>query len=252
VVLLVEDNDDVRTFVRSTLQDHYQVLEANGGQQGIRLAGEHVPDLVITDLMMPGMDGYQVCAALRQDERTSHIPLIMLTAKTDLDSRLEGLEAGADSYLGKPFSHRELLAQINSLLNGRRQLRERYSRENVWQPGGTDLPSLERAFLDRVRAAIEAHLDDEQYSVERLGQEVGLSRAQLHRKLKALTNHTPGDLMRIIRLEQALVLLKANVGTVAEVAYRVGFGNPSNFSTSFSRHFGYPPSQVQKKAGSSA
>ncbi|MBD0254253.1 MAG: response regulator [Cytophagales bacterium] len=252
VVLVVEDNDDVRTFIRSTLQEHYQVLEAGSGAAGLRLAGEHVPDLIITDLMMPGMDGYQVCAALRQDERTSHIPVVMLTAKTDLDSRLEGLEAGADSYLGKPFSHRELIAQINNLLSVRRQLRERYSRENVWQPGSSDLPSLERAFLDRVRAAIEAHLDDEQYSVERLGEDVGLSRAQLHRKLKALTNQTPGDLVRIIRLEQALALLKANVGTVAEVAYRVGFGNPANFSTSFSRHFGYPPSQVHKKADPSA
>jgi DNA-binding response OmpR family regulator len=252
VVLLVEDNDDVRTFVRSTLQEYYQVLEAGNGREGIRLAGEHVPDLVVTDLMMPGMDGYQVCATLRQDERTSHIPVIMLTAKTDLDSRLEGLETGADSYLGKPFSHRELIAQINNLLHVRRQLRERYSKENVWQSGGADLPSLDRAFLDRVRAAIEAHLDDEQYSVERLGEDVALSRAQLHRKLKALTNQTPGDLIRIIRLERALALLKAHAGTVAEVAYRVGFGNPSNFSTSFSRYFGYPPSQVQKKADSSA
>ncbi|HEX8529465.1 MAG TPA: ATP-binding protein, partial [Cytophagales bacterium] len=252
VVLVVEDNADVRTFVRSTLQEHYQVLEAANGPAGLQLAGEHVPDLIITDLMMPGMDGYQVCTALRQDERTSHIPVIMLTAKTDLDSRLEGLEAGADSYLGKPFSHRELIAQINNLLTVRRQLRERYGRENVWQPGESGLPSLDRAFLDRVRAAIEAHLDDEQYSVERLGEDVGLSRAQLHRKLKALTNQTPGDLMRIIRLEQALALLKANVGTVAEVAYRVGFGNPANFSTSFSRHFGYPPSQVLKKADPSA
>jgi AraC-like DNA-binding protein len=158
------------------------------------------------------------------------------------------LETGADSYLSKPFSHRELIAQINNLLQVRRLLRERYSQAHIWQIGPTALPSLEQAFLDRVRAAIEAHLDDEQYSVDGLGSDVGLSRTQLHRKLKALIDQAPGDLIRVVRLEHALALLKGNVGTVAEVAYQVGFGNPANFSTSFSRHFGYPPSQVQKKA----
>jgi DNA-binding response OmpR family regulator len=251
-VLLIEDNEDVRTFIRASLQDDYRILEACHGEEGIGLAQEHVPDLIITDLMMPRMDGYQVCAAVKQDERTSHVPVIILTAKSDLDSRLEGLETGADSYLSKPFSHRELSAQINNLLQVRRLLRERYSQGHMWQLGPTALPSLEQAFLDRVRAAIEAHLDDEQYSVDRLGADVGLSRTQLHRKLKALIDQAPGDLIRVVRLEQALALLKGNVGTVAEVAYQVGFGNPANFSTSFSRHFGYPPSQVSKQADHSA
>jgi signal transduction histidine kinase/DNA-binding response OmpR family regulator len=248
VVLLIEDNEDVRTFIRASLEDDYRILEASHGQEGIHLAQQHVPDLIITDLMMPRMDGYQVCAAVKQDERTSHIPVIILTAKSDLDSRVEGLGTGADSYLSKPFSHRELIAQINNLLQVRRLLRERYSQRGIWQIGPTALPSLEQAFLDRVRAAIEAHLDDEQYSVDRLGADVGLSRTQLHRKLKAVIDQAPGDLIRVVRLEHALALLKGNVGTVAEVAYRVGFANPANFSTSFSRHFGYPPSQVPKKA----
>ena len=250
LVLLIDDNDEVRTFIRSSLGDQYQTIEATNGEAGVRLAQEQVPDSVITDLMMPKMDGYQVCAALKQDERTSHVPLIMLTAKADLDSNIDGLETGADGYLAKPFNQRELLAQMGNLIALRRQLRERYRRADAWRTGETSLPSMERVFLDRVRAAVENHLDDEQYSVERLSDEVGLSRTQLHRKLKALIDQTPGDLMRLIRLQRALELLTGNVGSVAEVAYMVGFSNPSNFSTSFSRHFGYPPSEVRKKAGS--
>lgn len=250
LVLLIEDNDDVRTFIRSSLDENYRIIEAANGETGLKLAQQQVPDLVVTDLMMPRMDGYQVCAALKADERTSHIPVIILTAKADLDSKVEGLATGADSYLAKPFSQRELLAQIANLITLRRQLRERYNRDNVWRSDETSLPSMERVFLDRARMAIETHLADEQYSVERLSDDVGLSRAQLHRKLKALIDQTPGDLMRLIRLQRAQELLSANVGTVAEIAYQVGFGNPANFSTSFSRHFGYTPSEVRKKANS--
>jgi signal transduction histidine kinase/DNA-binding response OmpR family regulator len=246
LVLLIEDNDEVRSFIRSSLVDHYQIIEATNGEEGVRLAQQQVPDLVLTDLMMPKMDGYQVCTKLKQDERTSHIPVIMLTAKADLESKLEGLETGADSYLAKPFNQRELLAQMNNLIVLRRQLRERYSQNTLWTSAETPLPSMEQLFLDRVRAAVEAHLSDEQYSVERLSDDVGLSRTQLHRKLKALINQTPGDLLRLIRLQRALNLLRGNVGNVAEVAYMVGFGNPANFSTSFSRHFGYPPSEAKK------
>ncbi|GAB2560578.1 ATP-binding protein [Spirosoma areae] len=251
LVLLIEDNDDVRAFIRMSMGETYRILEAANGEEGTQLAQQQVPDLVITDLMMPKMNGYQVCATLKTDERTSHIPVIMLTAKADIDSKVEGLQTGADAYLAKPFNQRELLAQVENLITLRRQLRERYSQADRWHTGGPSevlLPSMEQAFLDRVRAAIESHLDDEQYSVDRLADAVNLSRTQLHRKLKAVINQSPGDLLRLVRLQRAYDLLKANVGTVAEVAYQVGFGNPLNFSTSFSRHFGYPPSEVRKKA----
>lgn len=250
LVLLIEDNDDVRTFLRSSLENTYRILEATNGEEGLRLAQQYVPDIVITDLMMPKMDGYQVCATLKQDERTSHIPLIMLTARADMESKLAGLATGIDSYLAKPFNQRELMAQMNNLITLRRQLRERYRQDSVWQTDEPALPSMEQVFLDRVRAAIERHLADEQYSVERLSDDMGLSRTQLHRKLKALIDQTPGDLLRLVRLQRALELLRSNVGSVAEVGYMVGFGNPANFSTSFSRHFGYAPSEVKKKAGS--
>jgi signal transduction histidine kinase/DNA-binding response OmpR family regulator len=259
LVLIVEDNDDVRTFIRTSLSGHagaetYRIIEAANGEAGLQLAQQQVPDLVITDLMMPKMDGYAVCKRLKQDERTSHIPVIMLTARADLDSKLEGLETGADTYLSKPFSQRELVAHITNLISLRRQLQQRYSQTTlepyrVWPTSYPSLPSMEQVFLDRVRAAINEHLDDEGYSVERLSDDVGLSRTQLHRKLKALTNEAPGDLLRLLRLQRAHDLLSAHVGTVAEVAYQVGFGNPANFSTSFSRQFGYAPSEVRKEIG---
>ena len=250
-LLLIEDNDEVRQFIRSSLGHQYRIIEAMNGEEGVRLAQEHVPDLVITDLMMPKLDGNQVCVALKQDERTSHIPLVMLTAKADLDSRIHGLQTGADSYLAKPFHQRELLAQIANLIASRRQLRERFSRDNVWHTRDA-LPSIEQAFLDRIRTAINARLDDESFNVDQLSDDMGVSRTQLHRKLKALVNQSPGDLIRVARLQRALDLLTRNVATVSEVAYMVGFGNPANFSTSFSRHFGYAPSEVKKKVGSAA
>ena len=250
LVLVIEDNDDVRMFIHSSIGHQYRILEAANGEEGVRLAQQQVPDLIITDLMMPKLNGYEVCTTLRNDERTSHIPVIMLTAKADLNSKLEGLETGADAYLAKPFNQRELLTQTANLIRLRQQLRERYSQENLWITDDSKLPSMEQAFLDRVRTAIEAHLDDEQYSVERLSDDVGLSRTQLHRKLKATLNQSPGDLIRLVRLERARTLLQTNIGTVAEVAYKVGFSNPANFSTSFSNHFGYAPSDVKKKVSS--
>ena len=249
LVLIIEDNDDVRAFIRSSLGEGYRIIEAPNGEIGIQLAQQQVPDLVITDLMMPKMDGYAVCASLKRDERTSHIPVIMLTARVDLESKLEGLETGADAYLAKPFSQRELLAHLTNLIALRRQLQQRYTLHSGWPTNYPTLPSMEQVFLDRVRATIEDHLDDEQYSVERLSNDVGLSRTQLHRKLKVLTNEAPGDLIRLLRLQRAHDLLSAHVGSISEVAYQVGFGNPANFSTSFSRHFGYPPSDARRQVG---
>ena len=247
-LLLIEDNHEVRQFIRLSLTDQYRIMEAANGEEGIQLAQQHVPDLVITDLMMPKLDGYGVCQALKQDERTSHIPIVMLTAKADLDSRIEGLQTGADSYLAKPFHQRELLAQIANLIATRRQLQERYRRWGVLGQHTTRLSSLEAVFLGRVRTVINQHIADEQFSVEMLSREVGISRMQLHRKLTALLDLSPGDLIRQIRLELAHELLRNHVATVAEVAYQVGFGNPANFSTSFSRQFGYAPSEVRQQS----
>ncbi len=255
LVLVIEDNADVRAYLRTALGADYQLLEAAHGEAGVAAAREHLPDLVLTDAMMPRLDGYGVCRQLKLDERTSHIPVVLLTARADLPSRLHGLDLGADAYLTKPFDREELLAQLRNLVRGRQQLQAAYQRQLLGQtaPGGaahfpTGPPSLEQVFLGRVRAAVEAALADETLDVEALAATLNLSRTQLHRKLKALTGQSPGDFIRFARLTRAHVLLLAGAANVSEVAYQVGYGSPATFSTSFARHFGYAPSQVKGRS----
>jgi len=271
LVLIIEDSAEIREFIRTTLAvDGYRLLLAADGAAGIALAQAEVPDLVVSDVMMPGLDGYQMCAQLKTDPATSHIPVVLLTAKSGPEARLEGLETGADSFLAKPFAPRELRAQVRNLLALRRQVRARV--EAALQPANAAeelpaslesspmapdplaahvaavaaLPSADQKFLNRLNELILQHLDDEDFGVDQLGQEIGLSRTQLHRKLKAITGQSPGDCLRQTRLLRALALLQARVGTVAEVAYQVGFSSPNHFSTAFSKQFGYPPSAVGK------
>ncbi|HVW15384.1 MAG TPA: ATP-binding protein [Mucilaginibacter sp.] len=244
LVLLIEDHDELRDFIRQSLAVKYRVLSAADGSKGIALAKEHIPNLVITDLMMPLTNGYRVSDELKHDQRTSHIPIIILTAKTDFDSRIQGIETGADAYLAKPFEKRELFAVIENLISTRRQLREYYSSRDLWFSDTIVMPSIEQEFIKRVRRAVETHLDEEGYSAEQLARDVGLSRTQLHRKLKDLIGQAPGELIRIIRLQYAHNLLQRQVATVAEVGYMVGYSSPASFSASFSRHFGFPPKRV--------
>lgn len=286
VVLIIEDNDEVRAFIAATLAPAgYRLLLAADGLAGVALAQAEVPDLVVSDIMMPGLDGYQVCAQLKTDPATSHVPVVLLTAKSGPDVRLEGLETGADSFLAKPFDPRELRAQVKNLLTLRQRVRDRFAAASaaptepavpntehptpntqhpeaeMLQPEGhatpdplvahaaavASLPSFDQKFLTKLNDIILQHLDDEGFGVDQLGQEIALSRTQLHRKLKALTGQSPGDCIRQTRLLRALALLQARIGTVAEVAYQVGFSSPNHFSTAFSRQFGYPPSAVGKQ-----
>lgn len=244
LVLVIEDNFELRRFISSILSDNYQIIEAANGEEGLALGLEHIPDLVITDLMMPLMNGYQVCTSMKSNEKTSHIPVVMLTAKADTDSRIAGLETRADAYLSKPFDQRELLATIDNLIAMRRQLQDKYDQGSIWHTNKDELPSMEQVFLEKIKRSVEAHLDDEQYSVDQLGDEIGMSRVQLHRKLKGLTNQSPGELIRVVRLQRAFELLKQKAGNVSEIAYMVGFSNPNSFSTSFSKHFGFAPSDA--------
>ncbi|UOQ68741.1 hybrid sensor histidine kinase/response regulator transcription factor [Hymenobacter volaticus] len=244
LLLLIEDNADMRAYLRTILAADYQLLEAENGAAGVALATEQLPDLILTDAMMPRLDGYGVCRTLKQDERTSHIPIVLLTAKADLTSKLHGLDTGADAYLTKPFLRAELLAQLRNLVRSRQQLQEAYRRSLIDLPPSP--PSMEQVFLAKVQQVIERFLDDETFSVEILGHELGLSRTQLHRKLKALTDQAPGDFIRLIRMQRAHELLANGAATVSEVAYQVGYSNPANFSTSFSRHFGYAPSSTPR------
>ena len=244
LILLIEDHHELREFIRQSLAGRYRLITAADGEEGIALCLQHIPNLVITDLMMPKASGYEVSATLKKDEKTSHIPVIILTAKADLESRIQGIETGADAYLAKPFDQRELLALIENLISVREQLRLHYGTHDLWLKDTITLPSIEQNFIVRIRQAVESHLNEEGYSADQLAADIGLSRTQLYRKLKGFIGQAPGELIRIVRLQYAHDLLERRVATVSEVAYMVGFGSPASFSASFSRHFGFAPSKV--------
>lgn len=245
LVQIIEDNADVREYLRGYLAPTYRVLETRNGFEGVERAIEMIPDLIISDLMMPKMDGYEVCKRLKHDERTSHIPIILLTAKAGTADKIEGLETGADDYLTKPFKAKELLARVRNLIEMRRKLRERFSTGQVLKPGDVSVKSLDDVFLQKVIAAVEARMGDESFNVEDLGKEVAMSRYQLHRKLTALTNMPASDFLRYMRLQRARELLEKNAGTVSEIAYTVGFGSVPYFSKCFREQFGVTPGEAK-------
>jgi YesN/AraC family two-component response regulator len=245
VVLVVEDNVEIRDFIRLMLGEQYEVLEAADGQAGLAKALDTVPDAVICDIMMPGIDGLELTRTLKADDRTSHVPIIILTAKMGTESRIEGLTAGADAYITKPFSTQELNITLDNLLDSRKQLRTRYSRSVLPDAVKVDEPSMDDRFLQRVRDCVHRHLADEDFDMETLAREVGLSRAQLHRKLTALTGRSATRFVRAYRMEHAHAMLKANVGNISEVAYRVGYPNAAYFTRCFTEDFGYSPSKLR-------
>lgn len=247
IVLVIEDNDDIRNFLRLGLEPKYRVFEAVDGESGIERATEIIPDIIICDIMMPGKDGFEVTKTLKKQEKTSHIPIILLTAKAGLETRIGSLEIGADAYVPKPFSSEELKARIKNLIDGRKKLKEKYSRSLMVRPEVAHEPSMEEKFLMRVKKAVDEHLDDEHFSVEELSKEVGMSRAQLHRKLIALTGTSASRFVRNYRLEHAYQLLQNKVGTVSEIAYRVGYSSPAYFTKCFTEDYGISPSQVKKE-----
>ncbi|MEZ5045237.1 MAG: two-component regulator propeller domain-containing protein [Saprospiraceae bacterium] len=242
LVLLIEDNRDVLTYIASCLQASYQLEFAMNGQEGIEQALEIVPDVIISDLMMPEKDGYEVCAALKKDIRTSHIPIILLTAKADQDAKLEGLKAGADAYLVKPFDKKELNIRLEKLLDLRRQLQARYSNLQSTAQAEAQSLSKEDMFLKDLREAVEENLSDESFGVVQLCRKVGMSRSQLHNKLKALTNQSASIYIRAIRLEKAKELLRNTDLNISEVAYEVGFRTALYFTQVFSEEVGVAPS----------
>jgi two-component system, sensor histidine kinase ChiS len=242
-ILIVEDNDDVRSYIREQLEDDYQVNEARHGEEGVLMAEEKVPDLIITDLMMPKMDGYQFCMAIRSNEKTSHIPLIMLTARSTLDDKIVGLESGVDAYLTKPFSAKELRATVKNLILQREQLRKRFTKSTVIRPSEVTSVSVDQVFLQNIVKTIETHFNDEHFSVEKLADHVNMSVSQLSRKLNALIDQPPGQLIRSLRLQRAADLLVQKAGSVSEICYSVGFSDNAYFSRAFKKQFGCSPSE---------
>jgi CheY-like chemotaxis protein/AraC-like DNA-binding protein len=248
-VLVVDDNAEVRAYVRQHLAPRYRVLEAVSGEEGLELARRFLPDLVLSDVMMPGMDGYALCRALRADRDTDFIPVILLTARADAEDRLTGLAEHADDYLTKPFDVRELLARIGNIIAMRRRLRERFAGPSLTiHPAPAGVSAADRVFLDQIRAVIEANIGDEGFSVERLAGEVAQSRGNLHRKLRDLIGESPSDLIRRMRLERAAELLEAGAGSVGEIAYAVGFKSVAHFSNAFHEQTGVRPSAWREHA----
>jgi DNA-binding response OmpR family regulator len=249
-LLIIEDNYDVVTYIQSILQQDYQIEAAVNGQEGIDKALQLVPDIIISDVMMPEKNGYEVCEALKADERTSHIPIILLTAKATLEDRIEGLQGGADAYLVKPFAKQELLVQLKNLLDIRKQLQEKYARAITIvtndDPLPATAPTLEEVFLHKIEQFIEDNIDDTSLDVQTLCQAVNLSYTQFFRKLKALTGESPTLFIRKVRLKKAVVLLKTTDFNISEIAYGVGFSDPNYFSRVFTEEFGVPPSAVRK------
>lgn len=244
VVLLVEDNQDLQGFIANILASKYKILTANDGAQGERMAFEHIPDLVVSDVMMPKKDGYELCSSLKNNTKTSHIPIMLLTAKAGQSNKMAGLTQGADAYLTKPFDADELLLRTKNLIEARKKIWEHFKSLDFSAIPDLNLSSVDDKFLQKVVKIINENIDNELLSVEDIAAKVGFSRAQLHRKLKALTNKSAGQLVNEIRLQKAKKMLSQKVGSVSEIAYSVGYSNLSYFTKSFKEKFGVLPSKV--------
>ena len=245
VLLVVEDNSDVRQYIKDSLGKEFIIEEAANGEQGVRKAEMIIPDLIIGDIMMPKMDGYQMTKILKNDVKTNHIPIILLTAKSDQESKFEGLESGADDYLIKPFNTKELQIRINNLITIRKTLQEKYSGITKIHPEGEKkLSDVNEKFINRVIPIVHQHLKEEEFSIEEFSKELGMSRKQLYKKLKALTGKSPSRYVRSLRLSVAKEMIKEHKGNISEIAYSVGFSSPIYFSKCFKDEFGYPPSEL--------
>lgn len=245
VILIAEDNEDSRLFIRTQLAKQYTILEAEDGVDALNKTKFQIPDLVISDVMMPKKNGRELCKELKQDERTSHIPVILLTALAEKEDKIEGLRVGADDYLVKPFDAQELLTRVRNLLENRKKIRESYGRIVHIKPGEVSVTSVDEVFLQKAIGIITSHISESEFGVETLAHEIFLSRTQLQRKLKAITNMTPSDFIRQLRLQRAKELLEKNAGTVAEIADQVGFNNHSYFAKCFQEEFGMLPNQIR-------
>ena len=247
IILVVEDNSDVRKFIKDSLKESYKVEEAINGEDGINKAKEIVPDLIISDVMMPKMDGNGLTERIKNDERTSHVPVILLTAKSEQKSKLEGLETGADDYLTKPFNTKELLVRIKNLIDLRKKLQEKYSNiDYVSKLNKKRLSTPDENFMNKVMQVIESHMSEENFSIQEFDKELEMGSVQIYRKLKALTGKSPSQYIRTIRLVKARKMIIEKQGTISEISYSVGFSTPQYFTKCFREEFNYLPSKLIK------
>lgn len=247
ILLIIEDNNDVVEYLKTVLIPNYQIEVAVDGDQGINQALTSIPDLILCDVMMPVKDGYDVCKTLKQNFRTNHIPIVILTARADIDSRISGLEYGADAYLTKPFNRRELLVRIQKLIELRHKLIDKYSQAIYTSPDIVKPKGLNETFLYKLLENLNKNYHDENYGIDRICDDTGISRTQLHRKLIALTGKSTSDFIRNFRIMKAKELLLSTDISVSEIAYQVGFKDPNYFTKSFAKEMGYTPSQYRSE-----
>jgi len=244
-ILIVDDDMDTRIFIRHCLEHKYNILEAQDGLEGIHAARLENPDLIISDVMMPGHDGLQFCQIVKTDFDTSHIPFILLSARALVSDKIKGIKTGADAYLEKPFNNKLLMSHVDNLLKSRSLLRKRFRDEIQLRPSELKMASLDEQFIEKTVASIENNIDNDDLDAEKLSREIGVSRIQLYRKMKALTGQTVNQFIRSIRLKKAATLLRDHNMPVSEIAYMVGFSAPNHFARYFKQHFGMTPTEYR-------
>ena len=247
LLLIVEDNHDVSQLIKESLENHFEFLMATNGKTGLKMAQEHIPDVIISDVMMPEMDGYEFCKATKTNRLTSHIPVVMLTALADQKDKMQGIETGADAYLSKPFEIGELRLRLQKLMELRENLRQSYSKSISLRPEEIKVSSVDQKFMQTVNSKLEENLSNENFGVAQLADELALSKKQLNKKLKAILNQSANEIIRNYRLEKAHQMLAAKATNPTEASYQFGFSSPAYFSKCFSDRYGYPPSRLSEE-----
>jgi DNA-binding response OmpR family regulator len=248
VLLIVEDSADVREYISGNLSEAYRILEATDGEDGWNTSIGQMPDIIVSDVMMPKMDGFELCHRLKTDERTSHIPVILLTAKASSQDKIEGFETGADDYIMKPFEPAELEARLRNLVDQRERLHEHFRKHGLVEIEQEKITPLDQRFLQKFFAIITEHMSDASFGVEILANLMAVSRSSLLKKVEALIGEPPNAVIKRIRLNKAAQLIKGGFGNISEVALEVGFNNPSYFTESFRKQFGVNPSEYHRDA----
>lgn len=246
IILVVEDHEEVSKFIHNCLRKHFNIIIARSAMDALEIAKNKMPDLIISDVMMPEKDGFSFCKEIKSNDSTCHIPLILLTAKTTNEDKIQGLKNGADDYLTKPFNPGELLLRAKNLIESRRLLKQKFNKNTIIKPGEISVTPRDQVFIEKLIAVIELNLSNERFSVTDLAREAGMSQSQIHRKLKAVIGQTAIQFIRSIRMGYAQKLLERNSGNITDIAYMVGYSDPGYFSKSYLTFFGHLPSEIKK------
>ncbi len=244
-VLIIEDNNDMQKQIRHLLMNNYKIITASNGNQGLEMAREIFPDIIISDVLMPGMNGFELCRNIKQDIQTSHIPVILLTALSETVNQIDGLETGADAYITKPFENKLLKAQISNLLESRKRLQKSFRESEEKWANDISLNQRDKNLVERSIQIVEKHLLDANFSVEQLADELGVSRSSLHRKMRVLTNQSATEFIRYVRMKKALKLMKDSDLNIDEIGFAVGFNSHSYFTQCFKKLYGKTPTEYQ-------